>query len=77
MELLYSNIWWSDRVELLNKSFTYFEGLEFYRKDIINVNYIWDSEQNNLLIWKDAQHKFNFSPTKTRDQGEIINEISE
>jgi hypothetical protein len=32
MELLHSNIWWSDGVELLKKRFSYSRGLELYPK---------------------------------------------
>lgn len=34
MELLHSNIWWSEGVELLKNGFTYAKGLELYRKGI-------------------------------------------
>ena len=34
MELLHSNIWWSDGVALINDGFTYDQGLELYRKGI-------------------------------------------
>ena len=34
MELLHSNIWWSDGVALINDGFTYDQELELYRKSI-------------------------------------------
>lgn len=34
MELVHSNIWWSDGVELFNKGFTYSKGLNLYHKGI-------------------------------------------
>ena len=43
MELLHSNIWWSDGVELLKKGFSYSRGLELYRKGIRKVDDVWDS----------------------------------
>lgn len=45
MELLHSNMWWLDGVELLNKGFTYAKGLNLYCKGIQCVNDIWDNEQ--------------------------------
>lgn len=44
IELLHSNIWWSDRVELLAKGFAYAKGLHLYRKGIPYVEDIWDSK---------------------------------
>ena len=38
MKLLYSNIWWSDGVRLINNEFTYDQGIELYRKDIQYVD---------------------------------------
>ena len=38
IELVHSNLWWSEGVDLLKKGFTYLEGLEWYRKNIRNVD---------------------------------------
>lgn len=48
MELLHSNLWWSDGVDLLKKGFTYLEGLEWHRKGIQIVDDIWVVEVRTL-----------------------------
>jgi hypothetical protein len=52
IELLHSNIWRSDGVELLDKGFAYPKGLHLYRKGIRCVDDIWDSTQLNFLSWE-------------------------
>lgn len=55
MELLHSNIWWSDvwsdGVELLNKGFTNAKGLNLYQNGVQCIDDIWDGEQQNFLTW--------------------------
>lgn len=48
MELLHSNIWWSDGIKLINNGFTYAKGLDFYCKGVKCVDDVWDSEQRNF-----------------------------
>jgi len=55
MKLLHSNIWWSNKVEFLNKIFIYSKGLNLYRKGILCVDNIWDNEQQNVMTWDRAQ----------------------
>ena len=45
MELLHSNIWCSEGVDLLNKGIDYDKCLHFYRKRIQCVDDVWDSTQ--------------------------------
>lgn len=45
MELLHSNICWSEGVKLLNKGIDYTKGLHLYRKGIQCVDDVWDSTQ--------------------------------
>lgn len=61
MGLLHSNIWWSDRVELIGNGFTYSKSLELYRKGIHCVDDVWDSEQQNFLTWDRAKEEFNLT----------------
>ena len=67
MELLHSNIWWSDGVELLKKGFTYTKGLELYRKGIRSMDDVWDNGKKKFLTWVEAQEKFQLKPTDERD----------
>lgn len=48
MDLLHSNIWWLDGVELINKEYTYAKGLDLYYKGIQCVDDVWDSETRNF-----------------------------
>lgn len=61
MELLHSNIWWSDGVELIGNGFTYSKGLELYCKGIHCVNDVWDSEQQIFLTWDRTKEEFNLT----------------
>ena len=67
MELLHSNIWWSDWVELINKGFTYAKGLNFYRKCIQCVDDIWDSGRQDFLTWAQMQEKLQLISTEAAD----------
>ena len=69
MELLHSNIWWSDGVELINNGFEYARGLELYRKGIKCVDDTWDSEQRNFITWEEAKNKFGLTIT---DEGDWV-----
>ena len=69
MELLHSNIWWSDGVELINNGFEYARGLELYRKGIKCIDDTWDSEQRNFITWEEAKDKFGLTTT---DEGDWV-----
>ena len=77
MELLHSNIWWSDGVQLINNGFTYARGLELFRKGIQCVDDAWDSEQGDFLTWDSAQRKFNLTPEEEGDWTTITRKLSE
>lgn len=66
MELLHSNIWWFDTVELINNGFTSAKNLDLYHKQIQCVD-VLDSKQQNFLMWNRAQEKLNLAPTKAGD----------
>lgn len=76
MELLHYNIWWLDKVELLNKGFTYSKALHLYRKGIQYVDDIWDNTQQNFLTQEKAQKKSSLINTELEDWEELINKIS-
>lgn len=57
MEVLNSNIWWSEGVELLTKGFEYHKGINLYQKGIICVDDIWDSY--NKISTHGKEHKRN------------------
>ena len=67
MELLHSNIWWSDGIELINNGVEYAKGLELYRKGIRCVDDMWDSEQRNFITWDVAKNKFGLTTTDMGD----------
>ena len=67
MELLHSNIWWSDGMELLKEGFSYSRGLELYRKGIRRIDDVWNSNRKDFLTWEVAQHKFNLTPVKVKN----------
>ena len=67
MELLNSNIWWSEGVELLNKGFDYHKDINFYRKGIRCVDDIWDSNHQNFHTWERTQKKFRLKNTEQND----------
>ena len=59
LELLNSNIWWTEGVNLLNQGVSYLIMLEFYRKGIRLVDDIWDSSTQDFLPWEETKGKFN------------------
>ena len=67
MELLHSNIWWSDGIELINNGIEYAKGLELYRKGIRCVDDMWDSEQRDFITWEVAKNKFGLTTTDMGD----------
>lgn len=71
MELLHSNIWRSDGVELLNKGFTYSKDLHLYHKGIQCVDNIWDSNSRFFFTWESVQEKFKLSPMEEGDWKEV------
>jgi hypothetical protein len=77
MELLHSNIWWSDGVELLKRGFTYAKGLHLYRKGIQCVDDVWDSTQQDFLTWERAQEKFGLMDTESGDWEEMTEKLSD
>ena len=77
MELLHSNIWWSDGVELLKKGFSYSKGLELYRQGIRNVDDVWDEGKKEFLLWEEAQSKFKFKTSDAGDWKGITNKLAE
>ena len=55
MELLHSNIWWSEGVELLEKGILeYARGLHLYCEGIRCIDDVWDSSEQEFLSWKRA-----------------------
>lgn len=76
MELLHFNIWWSGRVDLLNKGFTDSKGLYLYRKGIQCVDDIWDSNSRNFITWDSAQEKFKLLPMEEGDWKEVTDKNS-
>ena len=76
MELLHSNIWWSEGVDLLNKRIDYTKGLHLYRKGIRCVDDIWDSNQQEFLSWERAQGKFKLTNLEQGYWEEMTDEIS-
>lgn len=58
MELLHSNVWWFDGMELIVNGFTYVGALELYRNGIQCVDDIRDNEHRTFLSWDEAQIKF-------------------
>ena len=77
MELLHSNIWWSDGVELIKNGFPYTRGLELYRKGIQCVDDVWDSEQRNFLSWERAKEEFKLTDGDNGDWTTLTNKLSE
>ena len=75
MELLYSNIWWSDGVDLLNNGFECAKGLEFYRNGIKCVDDIWDNVQRNFLTWEEAKYKYGLIATDEGDWKMLTDKI--
>ena len=77
MELLYSNIWWSEGVELLNKGFDCHKGLTFHCKGVRCVDDIWDSNNHNFYTWEDAQAKYRLGNSEKDDWAELTNKVGE
>lgn len=67
VELLHSNIWWSDGLEFVNNGFSYVRGLELYRKGIRCVEDNWDKEYMSFHSWDDAQIKFDLTEADNED----------
>jgi hypothetical protein len=63
MELLHSNIWWLDGLELIDNGVTYARAHELYRKGIQCVDDIWDSEHRTFLSCNEAHFKFKLTAT--------------
>ena len=76
MELLNSNIWWTEGVELLKQGFSLEKGLQLYRKGVKNVDDIWDGEHRNFLTVEKTKEKFKLSNTEVEDWYEITDKIS-
>lgn len=76
MELLHSNIWWSEGVDLLNKGIDYAKCMHLYRKGIRCVDDVWDSTQHEFLSWESAQGKFKLMNGEQADWEEVTGEIS-
>ena len=62
-ELLYSNIWWTEGLQLIDNRFSYEQGRQVYRKGIQRVEDIWDDTQQNFLTWEEAQRNFDLTST--------------
>lgn len=62
MELLHSNIWWSDGLELIKNNFSYSKAHDLYCKSIQCVDNTWDSEHRHFLSWDKVQEEFNLTP---------------
>ena len=77
MELLHSNIWWSEGVELLNKGFDCHKGLTLHRKGVGCVDDIWDSNNHNFYTWEDAQAKYRLGNSEKDDWAELTNKVGE
>ena len=57
MELLNSNIWWTEGVELLEHGFSHDKGLHLYRKGIRNVDDIWNNEHRKFITCEKTKGK--------------------
>ena len=75
-ELLNSNIWWSEGVEMLKKGCTYDKGLQFYRRGLRCVDDIWDSTEQNFLSWEVAKRKFKLTNIEATDWEVLTNTIA-
>lgn len=63
-DLLHSNVWWADGLELINNILTYARAHELYCNIIQCVNNIWDTQHRSFLTWDGAQIKFNLTTAK-------------
>ena len=77
MEVLHSNIWWSDGVELLKEDFSYSQGLELYRKGIRRIDDVWDSNHKDFLTWEVTHRIFNLTAGERQEWEDIKNKLSE
>ena len=75
MELLHSNVWWFDIVELLKNGFTYPQGLNIYRKGIKCVGDIWDSGENDFFTLEQTREKFQLTYSEEGEWAELTNKI--
>lgn len=73
MELLHSNVWLFEGLDLINQGFTSCKGLNLYRKGIQFVDDVWDSETRDFLTWGAA---FELTLTKMGDWDLFINKLS-
>ena len=76
MELLHSNIRWSEGVDLINKGFPYAKGLHFYRQGIHCVDDVWDSNSHEFITWERAKEKFHLESREEEDWKEITDKIA-
>ena len=76
MELLQSNIWWSNGVDLLNKGIDYSKCLHLYRQGIRCVDDVWDCTEQEFHTWERAKGKFKLSHLEQGDWEEVTDEIS-
>lgn len=75
MEFLNSNICVLARLELIGNDFSYTMAHDFNRKGIQCMDYIWVSENQNLLPWVEAHVKFNLIPTEISDWKTLTTKI--
>jgi hypothetical protein len=75
LELLHSNLWWSEGVALLKEGFTHVQGLHFYKKCIKCVDDIWDSNAQDFLTLEQAREKFKITQTEEGEWAELTNKI--
>jgi hypothetical protein len=76
LELLHSNIWWSEGLELINKGFDHDRGRQLFRQGVRRVEDIWDDTQQNFLTWEQAQSKFHLSSLEEGKWLEVIDKVS-
>lgn len=68
IELLHSNVWWQNNIELIDNGFTYAHAHKLYRKGIFPyMDNIWESECHTFLSWDEAQMKFQLAKTDNED----------
>ena len=77
MELLHSNLWWSEGVDLLKNGFTYTQWINLYRKCIKCVDDIWNSGEQDFLITEQARKKFQLTPTEEGEWDMVVNKVSD
>lgn len=67
MELLHSNIWWLEGLELINNGFAYAKAHDLYCRGIQCVDDIWDTENCTFIVWDEAQVKFKLTYVENED----------